>query len=139
MFECLILGDSIAVGLAAHRPECEVIAKGGVSSAMFNVIYRHRDTTAKTVIISLGTNDMKAIRTKKELVELRRRVTADRVFWVEPIYSHPVSGQDAVELQRVVAEVAKEFGDYVVAIWSSSDGVHPNVAGYKDLAAKTRL
>jgi len=32
MIECLILGDSIAVGIGQMRPECVVQAKSGINS-----------------------------------------------------------------------------------------------------------
>lgn len=137
MIDCLILGDSIAVGLAQHMKGCQVVAKGGISSPMFNVTYRYTDLEmAKVAVISLGTNDSKRNRTKYELVEMRKRVIAEKVFWIEPIYSHPSIGHGAVELQGIVAEVAALFGDGVVAITNSTDAVHPNVNGYKAIVER---
>jgi hypothetical protein len=133
MIECLILGDSIAVGLAQHKPECQVVAKGGISSGMFNVTYKGDFEMAQTAIISLGTNDYRQMRTKDELVKMRKRVIAGRVFWIEPIYSHPTIGRDAVELQNIIAEVAEMFGDRVVVITNSNDAVHPNKTGYLNI------
>jgi len=39
---------------------------------------------AQTVIISLGSNDTKNIRTIWELQQLRDRVQANQVFWIMP-------------------------------------------------------
>jgi len=41
MIECLILGDSIAVGIGQMRPECVVQAKSGINSEDYaNGLYR---------------------------------------------------------------------------------------------------
>ena len=39
MIECLILGDSIAVGTQQFYKECVAIAKGGINSWQFNKNY----------------------------------------------------------------------------------------------------
>ena len=36
MLECLIVGDSIAVGTAMARPECVSLSKGGINSSQWN-------------------------------------------------------------------------------------------------------
>ena len=38
MLECLIIGDSIAVGTAMARPECVSYSKGGWNSWQFRVL-----------------------------------------------------------------------------------------------------
>ena len=68
MLECLIVGDSIAVGTATARPECVAYAKGGINS--YQWLNKNIDKTpliAKTVIISLGSNDHKYVKTESEL------------------------------------------------------------------------
>ena len=57
MLECLILGDSIAVGTQAMRHECVLVGKGGINSRQFNKNYAEKIEPANTVIISLGSND----------------------------------------------------------------------------------
>jgi len=57
MLECLILGDSIAVGVAQFRPECVAYAKGGINSRQWVNSYITKNRSANTVIISLGSND----------------------------------------------------------------------------------
>ena len=83
MFECLIAGDSIAVGIQQFARQCEMVAKGGINSWQFNKMYQ-MSLTARTVVISMGSNDHKGVRTKEELIRIRERVTAERVFWVLP-------------------------------------------------------
>lgn len=46
MLECLILGDSIAVGTHQARPECAVYARGGINSRDFVNRYIGKDLVA---------------------------------------------------------------------------------------------
>jgi len=127
MIECLVLGDSIAVGLHQQIPQCESLSKGGWNTAQWNRDYLKYNLTANTVIISLGSNDHKHIRTQEELEQLRNKVQAGRVFWILPAIKP--------EIQRIVKVIAALHGDTVVPIARlQPDGVHPSWAGYKDLA-----
>jgi lysophospholipase L1-like esterase len=127
MIECLVLGDSIAVGLHQQIPQCESLSKGGWNTAQWNRDYLRHDLTANTVIISLGSNDHKHIKTQAELERLREKVTAGRVFWILPAIKP--------DIQRIVKMIAALHGDTVVPITRlQPDGVHPSWAGYKELA-----
>jgi len=127
MIECLVLGDSIAVGLYQQMPQCESLSKGGWNTYQWNRDYLKYDLSAKTVIISLGSNDHKHIKTQAELEQLRAKVQADRVYWILPAIKP--------DIQRIVKVVAALHGDTVVPIARlQPDGVHPSWAGYKDLA-----
>ena len=53
MLECLIVGDSIAVGTKMYMPQCELQGKGGINTWQFNKMYPG-SFYADTVIISLG-------------------------------------------------------------------------------------
>jgi lysophospholipase L1-like esterase len=132
MLECLILGDSIAVGTHQARPECVAHAKGGWNTWQWNRDYLKNSLTANTVIISLGSNDHKGVRTKAELQRIREKVgTAARVFWILPAINPTV--------QAIVKSMAEEYGDTVLPITRlQKDGVHPSWAGYKELAEKTK-
>ena len=143
MIECLIIGDSIAVGTAMARPECAVMAKGGINSQQWRRQYLERDSgalpAARTVIISLGSNDHKHVRTIRELQEIRRNVNAERVFWILPHGNNPASEVDLVWLQTFVKVVAGENGDTVLPITRvQADNIHPSWAGYRELAEKTK-
>jgi lysophospholipase L1-like esterase len=132
MLECLILGDSIAVGTHQARPECVAYAKGGWNTGQWNRDYLKNDLTAKTVIISLGSNDHKGVKTKAELQRIREKVgTTARIFWILPAINP--------EVQAIVKSMAEEYGDTVLPITRlQKDGVHPSWAGYKELAEKTK-
>jgi lysophospholipase L1-like esterase len=131
MIDCLIVGDSIAVGTAHFRPECAVMAKSGINSKAWNEKHFHDQIKSNTVIISLGSNDLKTLHTFKEVIALRQRVQASRVFWILP-----ANKPEKAELIRMVAT---EYRDTVLPITKlSKDRVHPTMQGYKELAESTR-
>lgn len=136
MIECLILGDSIAVGIGQHRPDCAVIAKVGITSQNWLKTYKEHPTFTrpyKVVAISLGSNDYRASATAEHLYDIRNKIKADLVVWVLPSYSlKPV--------QRVIIkEIANEFRDKILEIEKMSyDGIHPTPIGYKELANKLK-
>jgi len=127
----MILGDSIAVGTQMFRPECVAYAKGGWNSWQWKKDYLQNDLTANTVIISLGSNDHKGVKTRKELEIIRDKVKGSRVFWILPAIKP--------DIQQIVKEIAEEHGDTVLPITRlQPDGIHPSWAGYKQLAKETR-
>lgn len=131
MLECLILGDSIAVGTQQFRPECVAYARSGWNSRQWNRDYLHHDLKAKTVIISLGSNDHHNVRTIWELEQLRSKVEAEQVFWILPAIKP--------DIQSMVKLIAKDHKDTVLIIPNlQKDGVHPSWSGYKKLAEQTR-
>ena len=140
MLDCLIVGDSIGVGTANVRPECVAYVKGGINSKQWldkNV--QNTPLQAKTVIISLGSNDHKYVNTESELRTIRTLTKADRVYWILPAGNHPKSNVSIQYIQTVVKKIAEENGDVVLPISRlQADGIHPSWAGYKDLAEKTK-
>ena len=131
MIDCMIVGDSIAVGTHQFRPECVAYAQGGINSYQWNKKFGTKNLGAKTVIISLGSNDHQGVRTIWELQQLRERVKADHVFWIMPAIKPNV--------QSMVENVAKSYGDTILPINRlQADKVHPSWAGYRELAAQTR-
>lgn len=134
MLECLIVGDSIAVGVSQVRTECQAIAKSGINSGDWNKKHLHKLKPARTLIISLGANDL-GINTEGQVRSLRTNAQADRVFWLLPSqYLKP-------KQVEAVRQVASEFGDTVIPRPEtniSRDGVHPTYKGYKILADQTR-
>jgi lysophospholipase L1-like esterase len=131
MLDCLILGDSIAVGTAHFRPECAVYAKSGINSHNWLNKNVDKNLTAKSVIISLGSNDHKGVKTFHELMAIRQLTDAGRVYWILPA--------NKPEVREIVEIIAKNFGDTILPITSlSKDGVHPTTAGYKELAEKSQ-
>jgi lysophospholipase L1-like esterase len=137
MIDCLIIGDSIAVGTHMARPECVAYAKGGWNSWQWNKDYLAKASArpARTVIISLGANDHKGVKTEQELRKMRSAIKGERVFWISPGAERKPIPQDAIE------RIAKEYGDIVLdrpMQHMSSDGVHPTGKGYRQLAEKTK-
>ena len=135
MIDCLIIGDSIAVGTKQFRPDCVAFAKGGINSWQWRKQYLEGDQgklpQAETLIISLGSNDHKGVKTREEIASIRSRVTAKRVFWILPAIKP--------DIQAMVREVAAGFGDTVLPITRlQPDGIHPSWAGYKELAEKAK-
>jgi hypothetical protein len=131
MLDCLIVGDSIAVGTQQFRPECVLVGKGGINTWQFNKNYAQKIEPANTVIISLGSNDHDGVNSFKELLAMRERVEGKRVFWIMPaIKPH---------IQEMVKIIAKNFGDTVLPITRlQPDKVHPSWAGYKEIAGNTK-
>ena len=137
MLECLILGDSLAVGIGQIRKECTTYARSGINS--YDYVNRHVLYTetyhkeAKHVIISLGSNDFKSMNTYEELDTLRQLVKADRVYWILPAIKD--------DKRKVVSKVADKYHDMVIDSRKheiSPDGVHPTYKGYKSIAKETR-
>ena len=134
MLECLIVGDSIAVGVSQVRTECQAIAKSGINSGDWNKKHLHKLKPARTLIISLGANDL-GINTEGHIRSLRTNAQANRVFWLLPSQRLKPRQVEAVKL------VAVEFGDTVIPRPESNisaDGVHPTYKGYKVLGELTK-
>jgi lysophospholipase L1-like esterase len=137
MLDCLIIGDSIAVGTAMARKECVSYSRGGWNSWQWNKDYLAKASAqpAKTVIISLGANDHKGVKTELELRKMRDAIKGDRVFWIDP-------GQDRKPVPHdAIVRIAKEYGDTVLPRPKdnmSSDGIHPTGKGYKILGEQTK-
>lgn len=122
MLECLILGDSIAVGISQHMQECHVEAKVGISASEFGKKFKY-DVETKTVIISLGSNPQpKHLRLSLE--QIRSKVHAQNVIWVIP------------KKDDTPKEIAELHGDKYVTIDGTVDGIHPT--SYQYLTRKIR-
>lgn len=133
----MIIGDSIAVGTSYARPECVSYAKGGWNSWQWNKDYldKVKGKPTKTLIISLGANDHKGVKTEQELRKMRSSVTATRVFWIS-------LGKDRKQEQMAVIEkIAAEYGDTIIPrpeANMSPDKIHPTGKGYKIIGEATK-
>jgi lysophospholipase L1-like esterase len=130
MLDCLILGDSIAVGTYQQRPDCVAYAKGGWNTWQWNRDYLKNNLSAKTVIISLGSNDHSGVKTKAELQRIREKVGVAKVFWILPAVKP--------DIQAHIREIAEQYNDTVLPFIPSSDKIHPTTAGYRELAKATK-
>ena len=135
MLDCLILGDSIAVGLGQAMTECRTVAKSGIRSNpwieqfQYNPFYR--DNIFRVVVISLGTNDFDYDNTEENLIKIRVGSRGQIVVWILP-------SETLKPAQRqTVIKVAEQFGDKVLDIgeFVGPDGIHPNsLQAYKNLS-----
>lgn len=130
MFDCLILGDSIAKGVSDVRRDCVAYVQSGINSPNYLTKFgtRLNDAAAKSVLISLGSNDSDNI-TEASIRKLREKfVDGQVVYWVLPNIKERV--------RKTVWMVAKEYDDIILDARNydrSSDTVHPTYKGYKQL------
>lgn len=137
MIDCMVIGDSIAVGVSMIRKECVSYAKSGWNSNAWNRDYLNKAAanSAETIIISLGANDHAGIKSEAELRKMRETIKGKRVFWISPGMERKPRAQTAIE------KIASEYNDIILSRpknHMSSDGVHPTMLGYKELANQTR-
>ena len=136
MLECMIIGDSIALGTAHVRTECVSYSVEGINTRAWNKKFDSKNIAARTVIISLGTNDHRGVNTHKELSLMRSRVKADRVFWILPPCNDKFCKPD---INGTVKTIALSNNDTIIKTDKlNRDAIHPSQAGYTELAEKTR-
>jgi hypothetical protein len=123
MLECLVLGDSIAVGVGQNLPQCEVIAKVGLSSSQ--VLASVKAVSKDLVVVSVGSNDPRNPELLRNVRALRAKLDAKYVIWLLP-YDRSAAG--------AIEQVAGSYRDYILDLrnYSTNDGVHPK--NYKDVA-----
>lgn len=125
--DCMILGDSIAKGVSDLRKDCTAYVQSGINSKNWNKKFWQNRFVAKTIVISLGSNDLNHIETREQLEYLRNSIDADRVLWILPA--------NKKKMAEVVFQVAENFEDEVIELLQlSPDGVHPTFKGYKQIS-----
>lgn len=124
--DCLVLGDSIAVGVSKGLSGCFVQAKAGRTTRQ--IINLVPENHYQVVIISAGSNDGERA-SLESLQTLRRYVQAQDVVWIIPSSKFKASS--------FVQYVAQEFGDHTIAFDKviSNDNIHPTPTGYRLLSA----
>jgi lysophospholipase L1-like esterase len=127
VFPCLVIGDSLAVGVGHYLPECLTEAKVGISSQKF-ITELLTPQEADRVVISLGVNDAPTTHTVANLRRVRAAVSGKLVFWLLPA-GHPAA-------RAAIRSVAMTHGDRLIdtAPEAGADGLHPSGAGYHALA-----
>ena len=130
MIDCMIVGDSIGVGVSHVRKDCSSTAVGGINSWQANRYEANKKVVARTVIISLGSNDHKGVKTEAELRKLRANTTADKVYWILPAIKP--------DIQEIVRTVAADWKDIVLPISETADKVHPTMRSYKEIGANAK-
>lgn len=131
--DCTVVGDSIALGFKNKLPECIYHAKNGINSWQWNNSYSDKLISSETVIISLGTNDHKNVKTKQELELIRNRVKSKHVVWILP------SEKVEETTRNIIVLIAKANRDTVLPIqYLQADKIHPSTRGYADLVEKLK-
>jgi len=138
MLECLIMGDSIAVGTKMFAPtECVSYSKGGWNTWQWNKKWGETPLEAKRVVISLGTNDHKGVNTFKELMKIRYRIRSVQVVWIMPPCNKKFCKSG---VNKNVTDIATRYGDKIIATpHVQPDGIHPSWRGYKSLVQQAGL
>jgi len=138
MLECLILGDSIAVGTKMFAPkECVSYSKGGYNTWQWNKRWGNTPLSAYKVIISLGTNDHKGVNTYNELMKIRPRIKSLSVTWIMPPCNR---GFCKPSVNEAVRRIAHNYGDTIIKTeFVQPDKIHPSWRGYKDLVSKAKI
>lgn len=119
---CLVIGDSLAVGLASRYPACAVVAKVGEPTSRISR-WPQPEHSGPTVI-STGSNDPYSPTLASDLQRIRSKATG-QVIWVVPAHR-----------QAALAVLAAcRAGDRAVHAASVPlrDGVHPH--SYAQLSA----
>jgi hypothetical protein len=138
MLECLIVGDSIAVGTKMFAPkECVSYAHSGWNTWQWNKKWGNTPLDANVLVISLGTNDYKGIKTEAELRKMRSRVHSKRVFWIIPPCNEKFCKPT---VNAIVQKIAHEYGDTIIGTKHvQPDHIHPSWSGYKELVKEAGL
>ncbi len=126
---CLIIGDSIAQGVAEIRKDCEAYTQNGISTHGWVYKWLHKlEYSQDNILISLGSNDGRYNGlTIDDLYHLRFDLEGKKVTWILPAI-HDWVGD-------IILEIANDYGDTVLRIPDlSKDGVHPTKKGYNQLA-----
>ena len=123
MIDCIVIGDSIAVGVGSVSPNCSTIAKVGINSKNYNIHYNHIPT-ANTTVISLGSNDGN-MDFSKYLESLRKKIKGN-VIWILPANN--------AKARNIVIKIASKYNDRTVRITNTIDNVHPK--SYSQLRKK---
>ena len=132
MLECIVLGDSIASGVGQARPECETVARVGITSgAYINDLFPLASHTARTAVISLGVNDDGSVDTIDNLRRVRGSLSVGSAVWLLPNLKENV--------RAAIRTVAAEYGDQLVDTrpYVGPDHLHPTGTGYRTLAGQT--
>ncbi len=125
---CLVVGDSTGIGaadaLAAQGIRCEVHARVGAPSIEPLQTLRG-SSLAGVALIALGSNDPGNPALARNLLAVRRHVSAVRVTWLAPY--NPAAA-------RIVLSLARSIGDDVVQLsaYPTRDRLHP--ASYRLVA-----
>jgi len=128
---CVFIGDSIAVGVAARQPKC--VNQAAVFQTTAQTLSKIKMVPKNTehVIISVGSNDH--VNSEQDIQSLRASITAPCVTWLIP-FANP-------GVRQYIIQVARRYQDRILDIkpFVSADRIHPTAKGYQQLAAQLDL
>jgi lysophospholipase L1-like esterase len=117
--------------------ECVSYSKGGFNTWQWNRKWGNTPIEAKTIVISLGTNDRRSVNTKKEFTKIRTRIKVGNVVWIMPACN---KGFCKPGVNAAVKEIANKYGDKIISTsYVQPDNIHPSRRGYKDLVKKAGI
>ena len=120
---CVVLGDSIALGVGRVATECTTMAKGGLTSAE---ILAPMEREQGPAIVSAGTNDRGLENTAENLRAIRSKIEG-RAIWILSVR----------HLERaIIRVVAQEHGDDTVSFVAAPHNLPPQ--SYADIAENVR-
>ena len=132
MIPCIVIGDSLAVGVGQNRPHCETVAKVGITSQQYIDSMLDRVTpVADSAVISLGVNDDPGGATLANLRLVRSRIHVRQAYWLLPGIKE--------NIRHIILQVAREYHDKILDTrpLASADHLHPTGQGYQILAVLT--
>ena len=134
MFDCLILGDSLAQGVSWQMPECHAVVVAGMKSRNFYSILFNNLSDGPLpddyVLISLGSNDNNDPDLEEKLDQIRSVLRSPNVTWLlcaNSQYAHDIAEKIASKYKDNVIEAKPYVG---------KDGIHPSYSGYGIIANK---
>ena len=122
MLDCLIIGDSIGVGISTFL-NCHQYTKIGMnSSSLVKIDILQKEYT----IISIGSNDSLTNLYLNNLIKFREKIK-NKVIWILPINQL---------MRNEILLIASHWNDSIVDFQPTIDNVHPK--SYKKLASDIR-
>jgi hypothetical protein len=138
MLECLIIGDSIASGIASVKTDCVRLAEIGLNSQQWYTKYGKRPLldmeSYRYVVISLGSNDV-GPDCETYMKKVRAKIQSSNVIWVLP------SDEVKAEQFKIVEKIAAQMGDSTLSIKDKvgKDKIHPpTVRAYEEIGRVLR-
>lgn len=132
MLDCLIIGDSLAVGVGQTRPSCVTLAKTGITSAAYvKTFLPSVPRKAARIVISLGVNDDASVPTRDYLLAVRRELQGQQVVWLLPGLKQNV--RDTIK--QIARDMHDEWVDTLPYV--GPDHLHPSGTGYQAIASST--
>ena len=135
MLECLILGDNIGIGLSMVRPACVQMTASGTNSFNWYKDFNKRPgyyaTMYQYVVISIGIYDHDGIDTEQNIMDIRSKITSEKVIWLMP---SPVKRKKQYDF---IMKYVKECGDIPIDVYpyTGIDDIHPpTLNDYKKLS-----